>query len=141
MCAASESKAAPGGLQEHTGPEETGGPPVAGCRASSKGWNEKGDTRPLSFLTKNTFKYQNYTTLHLYSYASSKPLEQITQLQHEETLLGCGDHLKHHLLHRFVAWLPTCILHFRLQWLHIFLHSGTTQWAGSILDLLNKLKM
>lgn len=88
MCAASESYAAPGGLQEHTSPEETGGPPVAGCRAGSKGWNEKGDMRPFFFLTKNTFKCQNYTTLHLYSYASLKPRKQITQIQ----LLGCGDY-------------------------------------------------
>lgn len=130
----------PGGLQEHTGPEETGGPPVAGCRASSKGRNETRDTQPLFSLTKNTFKYQNYTTLPLSSYASSKPLEQITQLQHEETLLGCGGHLRHHLLQRFVIWLLTCILHFCLWWLHIFLHSGMIQWARSILDLLNKIK-
>lgn len=65
ICAASESNAAPGGLQEHTGPAETGGPPVAGWRASSKGWNEKGDTRPLFFLTKKHFQVSklHYTAL------------------------------------------------------------------------------
>lgn len=59
MCAASESNAAPGGATgAHTGPEETGGPPVAGCRASSKGWNEKGDTWPPFFLTKKKKHFQ-----------------------------------------------------------------------------------
>ena len=119
MCAASGSNVAPGGLQEHPGPGETLGPPVAGCRSSLKGWYEKGKCGP--FLTKKTFKYQNYTWLHCY--AGSKP------------------HLKHHLLQLSIIWLLTCSLHFRLQCLHIFLHLGMIQWAGSILDLLNNLNM
>lgn len=37
MCAASQSNAAPGGVQEHLGPRRNPkGPPVAGCRAGSK---------------------------------------------------------------------------------------------------------
>lgn len=137
MCAASESIVAPGGLQEHTGPEETGGPPVAGCRASSKGWNE---TAP--FLSdKKHFQVSKLHYTALVQLCKFQTPEQIPQLQHEETLLGCGGHPRHHLLQHFVIWLLTCILHLRLQWLHIFLHSGTIQWAGSILDLMSKVKL
>lgn len=113
---------------------------LLGEEPAQKAGMKRGIRGPFSSWQKNTFKYQNYTILHLYNYASSKPREQITQLRHEEMLPGCGDHREHHLLQGFIIWLLTCILHFRLQWLHIFLHSGTIQWAGSISDLLNKLK-
>lgn len=65
MCVASQSNVAPGGVQEHTSPEETQGPPVAGQRARSKAGMKGGNMWPL-FLSnqKNTFEYQNYTTLH-----------------------------------------------------------------------------
>lgn len=136
MCAASESNAAPGGLQEHTGPEETGGPLVAGCRAGSKGWNEKGDMRPLFFLTKKTLSSIKIT---LHCTCKAERIPNLRSKLHSYIVRQCGAHQEHHLLLRLITWLLTCILHFHSWWLHIFLHSGKFQWAGSILDLLNKL--
>lgn len=114
---------------------------LLGAGPAQKAGMKRGICGPFSFWQKTLSSIKITVHCTCTATASFKPLEQITQFQHVETLLGRGDHLKHHLLQRFIIWLLTCILHFHLRWLHTFLHSGTIQWAGSILDLLNKLKM
>lgn len=65
MCAASPSNAAPGGVQEHSSPEETQGPLVAGCRARSKVGMKGGICGPFSFRPKKALSISelHYTTL------------------------------------------------------------------------------
>lgn len=120
---------------------------ASGCWVAGpapKAGMKKGIRGPLSFLQKKQKKTKHFQVSKLL-YTALVQLRGFqtpgtTQFHHEETLLGRGDHLNHHLLQCFNICLLTCILRFRWRWLHIFLHSGTIQWAGSILDLYNKLK-
>lgn len=72
MCAASRSNAAPAGVYRGTTSAE-GNSRAPGCRAQGplKGWNERGEYAVAFFSEqkkkgkKSTFKYRNYTTLHM----------------------------------------------------------------------------
>lgn len=127
------------GTPEHTGPEETQGPPlVAGHRARSKaGMKGGGICGPLfSFQPKKNLS-SGKITLH---YAAPPkqhkfPNTSTNGTRTEKLVCSASSHL---LL--FSSSL-TCILHFHSMWLHIFLHSGMIQWVGSILDLLSVQKI
>lgn len=78
MCAASPSNAAPGGVQEHSSPEETQGPLVAGCRARSKVGMKGGICGPFSFRPKKALSISELHYTWLQKFQTTRTNDMLT---------------------------------------------------------------
>lgn len=122
MCAASPSNVAPGGVQEHSSPEETQGPLVAGCRARSKVGMKGGICGPFSFRPK---KALSISELHCTSKSAkipkhqNKPHAHTAKIQQEMQVhcggLQCSIWCFTCCCFLVILLLLTCILHFHLR--------------------------
>lgn len=142
MCAASRSNVAPGGVQiEAQQPRRNSR--ASGCWAQGplKEWNERGNMWPLFFTTKKHFQVPKlHYTLHKFQNTTKNSTQHNKTTRNDGVFSPVCTSGASHVAAFPICLLLTCILHFHLRWLHIFLYSGMIQWVGSISDLLNANK-